>query len=111
MPPTAGQTENVFTPSPCMSERGELTCVRPRVTKNGRKVLDRAGLRKHQSLRRTSAVAVSERNDWTKPQSLAILKQGHFQLEQGKYGSSNMYEQKPAYTSRLRPLASLRANI
>jgi hypothetical protein len=45
-----------------------------------------AGLRKHQSLRRTSAVAPSEGNGWTKAQALAIPKEGYFQLEQGKYG-------------------------
>jgi hypothetical protein len=31
-------------------------------------------------------VALSETNDWTKPQALAIPKEGYFQLEQGRYG-------------------------
>src|SRR5260370_18879873 len=39
------------------------------------------------SLWRTSAVALSERDDWTKPQALAIPKEGYFKLERGRYGS------------------------
>jgi hypothetical protein len=31
-------------------------------------------------------VALSEKKDWTRPQALAIPKEGYFQLEQGKYG-------------------------
>jgi hypothetical protein len=31
-------------------------------------------------------VALSERNDWTKPQALAIPKEGYFKLERGRYG-------------------------
>jgi hypothetical protein len=35
---------------------------------------------------RTSAVALPEANNWTKPQALAIPKEGYFKLEEGKYG-------------------------
>ena len=31
-------------------------------------------------------MAVSEKNSWTRPQALAIPKEGYFQLEHGKYG-------------------------
>lgn len=31
-------------------------------------------------------MALPEKNDWTKPQALAIPKEGYFTLEQGKYG-------------------------
>jgi len=31
-------------------------------------------------------VSLSESNDWTMPQALAILKEGYFKLEEGKYG-------------------------
>ena len=31
-------------------------------------------------------MAASGRNDWTRPQALAIPKEGYFKLEQGKYG-------------------------
>ena len=31
-------------------------------------------------------MSLSERNDWTRPQALAIPKEGYFKLEQGKYG-------------------------
>ena len=31
-------------------------------------------------------MSLSERNDWTRPQALAIPKEGYFTLEQGKYG-------------------------
>src|SRR5436190_16248403 len=107
MPPAGGQTENIFTPLPCMSDRGSLpacgsklearrcTTATRRVTKNGRKVLDRAGLRKHQSLRRTSALAPSERNGWTKPQALAIPKEGYFQLEQGRHAGIHLHVFEP----------------
>jgi hypothetical protein len=37
-------------------------------------------------LGRIFAVALSETNDWTKPQALAIPKEGYFKPEQGKYG-------------------------
>ena len=31
-------------------------------------------------------MSLSDGNDWTKPQALAIPKEGYFKLEQGKYG-------------------------
>ncbi len=31
-------------------------------------------------------MALSQKNDWTRPQALAIPKEGYFKLEQGKYG-------------------------
>ena len=31
-------------------------------------------------------MSLSDGNDWTKPQAMAIPKEGYFQLEQGKYG-------------------------
>jgi hypothetical protein len=31
-------------------------------------------------------VSLSETNDWTRPQALAISKEGYFKLENGKYG-------------------------
>src|SRR5262249_45032765 len=33
-----------------------------------------------------STVGQSEKQDWSRPQALAIPKEGYFQLEQGKYG-------------------------
>src|SRR4051794_30516676 len=35
---------------------------------------------------RLSTVSVSAKQDWTRPQALAIPKEGYFQLEKGKYG-------------------------
>ena len=31
-------------------------------------------------------MSLLERNDWTRPQAMAIPKEGYFRLEQGKYG-------------------------
>src|SRR5260370_8053622 len=45
-----------------------------------------AGLHKTSGSRRSPSVALSQRNDWTRPQALAIPRGGYFKLEQGKYG-------------------------
>src|SRR5260370_29276094 len=44
-----------------------------------------AGLHKTSGSRRSPSVALSQRNDWTTPQALAIPRGGYFKLEQGKY--------------------------
>jgi hypothetical protein len=44
------------------------------------------GLRRAPMLWRNSAVARPEKQDWSKPQALAIPKEGYFIFEQGKYG-------------------------
>jgi hypothetical protein len=41
-----------------------------------------------------SAVSLSERNDWTRPQALAIPKEGYFKFEQGRSGA--VYPKTPA---------------
>jgi hypothetical protein len=48
--------------------------------------LNRRRPRKHQFDGGCSPVAESGRNDWTRPQALAIPKEGYFKLEQGRYG-------------------------
>jgi hypothetical protein len=53
-----GPAENIFTPI-------AVCAVRP-------KVLDRPGPHKTSRLWRISSVSLSERNDWTRPQALAI---------------------------------------
>ena len=35
---------------------------------------------------KSQAVARKKENDWTRPQALAIPKEGYFEYEQGKYG-------------------------
>jgi hypothetical protein len=50
------------------------------------KVLDRLDPRKHPPSGRISVVALSETKEWTRPQAMAIPKEGYFQLQQGKYG-------------------------
>jgi hypothetical protein len=37
---------------------------------------------------------VAENNHWSKPQAMAIPKEGYFKLEQGRYGA--VYRQTPA---------------
>jgi hypothetical protein len=71
MPPAGGPAENILTSSTFGPD--------------GRKFRP-AGLHQTSGSRRSSALAASGRNDWTRPQALAIPKEGYFKLEQGKYG-------------------------
>src|SRR5262245_42479180 len=69
MPRSSGQTENLRTP------------FRERAAK-----LRSDAILEHIRLVEESVVAQPEKQDWSRPQAMAIPKEGYFQLEQGKYG-------------------------
>src|SRR5215472_2222903 len=69
MPPASGQTENLCTP------------FRERVPKFGSHETS-------ESIRQVeeSIVAQPDKQDWSRPQAMAIPKEGYFEFQQGKFG-------------------------